>query len=386
LFITFLFEFSTPLKSPQGDIPFKNLHKNPSPPAFRLSESVPSAFQNFKPETKNQMKTIIFTLCSNNYLAHAKTLGDSIHKFAPEAEFSIGLVDEFHPEIDYSFFNPFEIIKYDQIGFSCFTTMLANYNIIEFNTAVKPYFLDYFLQKHGVGTNVYYIDPDIVFYKGLDELQAILKTHNIVLTPMITKANLKVSTDELVALRHGMYNLGFIGVKYSEETLRFVNWWKERLREHCIIDKPRGLFVDQKWIDIAPLFFDGVFIFKHLGYNMAWWNIAERELHRDSIGNYFVNTPDQELVFFHFSGYKLGGNSYTGRIDDSAYSFQSRPDLVEIFNAYSKDMLANDYHKLTALKPLLHFGSAKKQEKISNIRKVKILVRKSIKAIKIKFF
>ena len=325
------------------------------------------------------MKTIIFTLCSNNYLAHAKTLGDSIQKQCPEATFIIGLVDEFHPDIDYTFFKPFEIIKYDQIGFTCFTEMLANYNIIEFNTAVKPYFLDYFLQKYGAGTNVYYIDPDIVFYKGLDELQTILTTHNIVLTPMITKANLTVSTDELVALRHGMYNLGFIGVSYSEETLRFVHWWMERLRSHCIIDKPRGLFVDQKWIDIAPLFFDGVFLLKHLGYNMAWWNIAERELHRDSNGNYYVNTPDQELVFFHFSGYKLGGNSYTGRIDDSAYSFQSRPDLVEIFADYSKDMLVNNYHHLTALKPLLPFGSAKKPVKKSFKQLLKVKIKSLLK-------
>jgi len=325
------------------------------------------------------MKTIIFTLCSNNYLAHAKTLGDSIQKHCPEATFIIGLVDEFHPDVDYAFFKPFEIIKYDQICFDCFPEMLANYNIIEFNTAVKPYFLDYFLQKYGLGTNVYYIDPDIVFYKGLDELQTILKTHNIVLTPMITKANLTVSTDELVALRHGMYNLGFIGVSYSEETLRFVHWWMERLHKHCVIDKPRGLFVDQKWIDIAPLFFEGVYILKQLGYNMAWWNIAERTLFRAADGHYYVNTPEQELVFFHFSGYKFGGNSYTGRIDDSAYSFQSRPDLVEIFYEYSKDMIANDYYKLTALKPLLNFGSAKKQVSKSFKQRLKSKIKSLLK-------
>jgi hypothetical protein len=308
------------------------------------------------------MKTVVFTLCSNNYLAHAKTLGDSIHKFAPEAEFVIGLVDDFHPDIDYAFFNPFEIIKYDQIGFDCFEDMLANYNIIEFNTAVKPYFLSYFLEKYGAGTNVYYIDPDIVFYKGIEQLNKILETSNIVLTPMLTKANETVSTDELIALRHGMYNLGFIGVKHSNESLRFVNWWMERLRKHCIIDKPRGLFVDQKWIDIAPLFFYNVFVFKHLGYNMAWWNIAERKLFQTTDGHYYVNTPEQELVFFHFSGYKLGENFFTDRIDHEKYSFQSRPDLVQIFSDYDKKMIANHYHKLNSLKPLLHFGSAKKQE------------------------
>jgi hypothetical protein len=49
------------------------------------------------------MQEIIFTLCSNNYLAQAKTLGDSVKKFNPDVLFVIGLVDKLHPEIDYSF-------------------------------------------------------------------------------------------------------------------------------------------------------------------------------------------------------------------------------------------------------------------------------------------
>ena len=36
----------------------------------------------------------ICTICAKNYLAHAKTLGDSIRKFHPEVEFYILLSDE----------------------------------------------------------------------------------------------------------------------------------------------------------------------------------------------------------------------------------------------------------------------------------------------------
>ena len=45
---------------------------------------------------------IIFTLCSNNYLANAKTLGDSILNHRPNTMFVIGLVDERNCEIDYN--------------------------------------------------------------------------------------------------------------------------------------------------------------------------------------------------------------------------------------------------------------------------------------------
>ncbi len=46
--------------------------------------------------------TIAFTICSNNYLAHAKTVGDSYLKYHPNNKFIIGLVDKLQDEYDYS--------------------------------------------------------------------------------------------------------------------------------------------------------------------------------------------------------------------------------------------------------------------------------------------
>ena len=160
------------------------------------------------------MKTIIFTLCSNNYLAHAKTLGDSVKQFSPETEFIIGLVDKFDEEIDYS---TFEVIKYDQIGYDCFEDMLSKYNIIEFNTAVKPYYLQYLLNKYGEGTKVYYIDPDIKLYSNINHLNNLLDANDIVLTPNLTEMPNEVDLGELASLRHGLFNLGYIGVKNRDE-------------------------------------------------------------------------------------------------------------------------------------------------------------------------
>ena len=326
------------------------------------------------------MKNIVFTLCSNNYLAHAKTLGDSVRSTNPDFHFIIGLVDKRNPAIDYSFFKDFEIIDYDKIGFSFFHEMIVQYNVIEFNTAVKPFYLEYLLNRYGIGSKVFYIDPDILVYSSLNTLATILDENNIVLTPMLTLASEEVTTDELVALRHGIYNLGFIGVKYSEETFRFVKWWQKRLRSHCVVDKPRGLFVDQKWVDLAPLFFKGIFLFPDPGYNMAWWNFAERKLLKSN-GTYCVNDPQHELVFFHFSGYKVGSDYYTGRVQKAEYALQARPDLLEIFKDYSTRLAANQYKKFEMHKPLLKFVPVKKAPKgaISRVKaKVKSIIRKAL--------
>jgi hypothetical protein len=274
-----------------------------------------------------------------------------------------------------------EIIDCESIGFPFFDEMVAVYSVIEFNTAVKPFYLEYLLNRHGKGSKVFYIDPDIVLYAGLEKLSAILDSSHVVLTPMLTVANATVTTDELVALRHGIYNLGFIGVKYSDETFRFVKWWQERLRKHCIIDKPRGLFVDQKWVDLAPLFFKGIFLFPDPGYNMAWWNFSERKLLKSG-NKYYVNNLDHKLVFFHFSGYKVGTDFYTGRVNQPEYSFKVRPDLFEIFGDYSNRLEKNQYKRFEQYEPLLRFAPLKKARKSLTNRvfsKINSLVKKILR-------
>ncbi len=321
--------------------------------------------------------TLVFTICSNNYLAHAKSLGDSLQQFHPELRFIIGLVDLKDPAIDYDFFEPYELLPMHDLQLEVFNEMQSRYNIIELNTAVKPFYIEYLFATYPDVEKLYYIDPDITFFRGLEELDGLLDRHNIVLTPHLTQPTDYVSTDELVAMRHGHYNLGFIALKRSAETMRFVKWWQIRLKEHCIIDKPRGLFVDQKWVNLAPLYFDGIYNFKHQGYNMAWWNMAERKL-LEKDGEYFVNDYNQPLVFFHFSGYKPGSTTYFGRTDVAEYSLENRKDLVNIFNHYAGILRANNYGQLWNIKPLLTFGNSKAPVRNAGIRKkIKHLLKKA---------
>jgi hypothetical protein len=304
------------------------------------------------------MKSLVFTLCSNNYLAHAKSLGDSLVKNSSDTIFVIGLVDRRHPEIDYSFFKPFDIIQYDEIGCPDFEQMILRYNVIEFNTAVKPFYFDYLFNKYGRDSLVYYVDPDIIFYSGLQQLNEILAVNTFVITPHLTTAHEKIALNELAALRDGLYNLGFIGIRYNDESLRFLKWWQDRLKTHCLIDRARGLFVDQIWINFLPIMFRGAFILLHPGFNMAWWNITERKLIAKD-GVYYVNEDKNKLVFFHFSGFKPGNNKTIGRINSPEFTFDARPDLVRIFSEYESMLLKNNYAQFSKLKLLLEFAEQK---------------------------
>jgi hypothetical protein len=62
-----------------------------------------------------------------------------------------------------------------------------------------------------------------------------------------------------------------------------------------------GFFVDQKWINLVPCLFNEIHILRNPGCNVAYWNLHERFLTRESTG-YVVN-GNSALTFFHYSGY-----------------------------------------------------------------------------------
>ena len=300
------------------------------------------------------MKSIYFTLCSNNYLPFALSLWKSLKQFEPETKLVIGLVDRLYPQIDYSAWREIQFLPCFDLGYPEFESMLARYNIIEFNTAVKPFYFEYLFAKFPKINQIYYLDPDLCFYQSPKVMNQEWGNAEILLTPNLIYTTPKPSTGELASLRHGMYNLGFIGLKRGVESFRLIQWWKERLKEHCRIDKCYGIFVDQKWMDLAPLFFDKIKLVKHPGWNMAWWNFSERKLLKTPTG-YSVNQADTHLVFFHFSGFKPEKSHLTERLITEEFKEAESEALAELYKAYRHLLLTHGYEVLSKIKPSLSF-------------------------------
>ncbi|RYZ81228.1 MAG: glycosyl transferase, partial [Moraxellaceae bacterium] len=96
---------------------------------------------------------------------------------------------------------------------------------------------------------------------------------------------------------------------------------------------------DQHWADFFPVFFDNVLINKHLGYNVAYWNLHER-LCSNINGKWFINetTP---LQFFHYSGYLIAKASEVSKYQNRI-NFEDRPDIVPLFELYKNQLLKNN--------------------------------------------
>ncbi|MCG6883036.1 MAG: hypothetical protein LJE62_04690 [Silicimonas sp.] len=192
---------------------------------------------------------------------------------------------------------------------------LFGHDIVEACTAVKGAAARRILGEPECDKLIYF-DPDIAVFNPMDEVVDLLDAADIVLTPHQIapeprSAHQAIRDNEITSLSHGAYNLGFVAVANRSEGLRFAEWWDDRLRDWCHDRRDIGIFVDQKWCDLVPCFFENVKVHRDPGCNVASWNLSHRDLRFDDAGQIRVN--GSALKFYHFT--KLGpvGDTMTQR-------------------------------------------------------------------------
>ncbi len=264
------------------------------------------------------MAITVFTSITANYLPKARVLAGSVKKYHPEMRFVL-LLAETAPlpfSADFSDFDAVTLL--DDLGIADLSSWLFKHSVVELCTAIKGFFLEQCLQDKNCEA-VFYLDPDIAVFSPLTPLLDAFTHASILLTPHLLKAEEKeedIIVNELSALKHGVYNLGFLGVKNTEEGRQFASWWRERLATFCYADIANGMFTDQRWVDLAPAFFPGVAIIRHEGCNVATWNLSTRYVEGTIENGFTIN--GEPLIFYHFSGFDSG--SQLGMLQRYAHS------------------------------------------------------------------
>jgi len=228
-----------------------------------------------------------------------------------------------------------EVLTIDQLGLPNWKAWAFGHAVVELCTAVKGPAAEVLSQRSGVD-KIMYIDPDIKLFSSLSTLEAMLDQHEILLTPHLLDAEQDIGAiqdNEISALKHGVYNLGFFAARTSGQGLEFIRWWADRLRLFCRDDIPAGLFTDQRWCDLAPAFFSGLCIVRDRGCNVATWNIAHRRLSKNDAGVFLVaGTP---LRFYHFTSYDNGNGAAM------LMRYASNQAIAhELWDTYGKDLAA----------------------------------------------
>lgn len=266
----------------------------------RATASRPAVYASRRPRTEASTRPLAaVTIVSRNYLAQARVLARSFLEHEPESRFYLLVVDRLPEGVEFG--ADVTLVDPQELDVPGFYEMCFKYGVVEFSTAVKPYVLSYLFDRCGED-EVAYFDPDIMIMRPLEELRQALTEGDIVLTPHIMRPlplDGKRPSEQDIMIS-GAYNLGFIALRRSAVTSEFLRWWEERLQDGCRIDVAKGLFTDQKWIDLVPSLFPSTAILRDPTYNVAFWNLHERSVTRED-DELLVN--GRPAAFFHISGF-----------------------------------------------------------------------------------
>ena len=164
---------------------------------------------------------------------------------------------------------------------------------------LKPVLLMHLLQAF---EKVIYVDNDIHFFNSFEFLFEHLDEASILLTPHDYLRDPKTKQNWLEAnFRVGLYNAGFIGV--NQQAISTLQWWAEACHYRCEKNYWRGLFDDQKYLDLIPIIDEKCQIIRHPGCNVSEWNNVVRKRHYKK-GKHLIS-GDHPVVFYHFNQFAI---------------------------------------------------------------------------------
>ncbi len=279
----------------------------------------------------------IFTICSNNYMPAARTFLQSVRRHHPEADLFVCLADR---RIDMAgLYDPdWTIVEAHTLPIHDFATFSFRYDIMEMNTAVKPFMFQHLL-NHLDYDQVLYFDPDIEIFRPLEPILGPLRSGaSFVLTPhLCAPVEDEDEPNDMTIMRAGVYNLGFLGVSACDESRTVLAWWARRLTYLCISAIEIGIFVDQKFMDLVPGFASKAHISHDTGLNVAYWNLGQRRLEATDDGWQVDGGP---LTFFHYSGFNARKPASLSKYAPR-YDANLSPAIAALIAGYAERLIAN---------------------------------------------
>lgn len=292
-----------------------------------------------EPGGRVEERAAICTIIAENYLAAARALVASVRRWHGGVPCYVLVVDRPDRE-PAAREEDFHLLTCGQIQLPDLGGMAFKYNVTEFATAVKPWLLLHLLvrMQH---RKVLYFDPDVYLTGDVGGLLLRLNEGDLVLTPHLDAdfpEDGKQPSDGDI-LGTGIFNLGFVGVRNSANALQCLEWWQRKLTDKCLMDRGRGFFVDQRFVDLMYWLYPGIVVERAPGYNAAYWNLHARSIERID-GQWRCN--GQPLHFFHFSGYDPRSPAVLSKYS-TRHDLAELPGLAPLFEEYREQLLRNGY-------------------------------------------
>lgn len=275
-------------------------------------------------------RRVAFTIVCRDRIAAAKLLAGQYRKLHPEQRFFIVMADDLGQSAAGG--DEGGLIPLGAIALPGAHVFPYQHGMRTLCAAVKP-----FCSRHLLGFDdidqLMYLDADIGVFRRLDDTWNALDRATVVLTPHAHHPIADAATpSDRTFLQRGLFNVGFVAMKDHAATRDLLDWWCERVYTDCPAEPSHGLYLDQKWLDLAPLYFEGVHVLRDDACNVAYWNLHERTLTASGEG-YLVN--GRPLAFYHFSGFDPARPDVLS-VHQSRYHLSELPVLKRLHDSYTQ--------------------------------------------------
>ncbi len=239
------------------------------------------------------------TITTASHLYKVYALAESLQQYG-NCTLHVLVVDSAdNPVFHNCMFYGLENVASTDVAQTIITKYKSNSNKLRWS--LKPVVLQWLLNQPEIGQAIY-LDNDLFFYNNWQFLFDLLQTHSVLLTPHYYKYDPKREQNWFEAnFRVGLYNAGFVGV--NRAALSTLQWWAESCAYRCEKNAWRGLFDDQKYLDLVPVIDEGAHIVRHKGCNVAGWNTELCP--RGAVDGGVVIDGKFPLVFIHFNNYTI---------------------------------------------------------------------------------
>jgi hypothetical protein len=208
---------------------------------------------------------LFFTVVTKSHLPYARLLHERLRLHEADFEFLAFLIDGEDGCVDFKR-EAFPVVRAeDFLPAEQFRLMRFWYTANEFCNAAKAFAHQYILQ-HRSDPCWFYLDSDLYPVASLSPAFAALEGHDLLITPHcllpVTAPEAAVKERNLLDL--GVFNGGFVGLRRGPAAVEFCRWFSRVLFDGCR-DKWGGMFVDQKWLNLAPCLHPSLKIWHHPG-------------------------------------------------------------------------------------------------------------------------
>ena len=289
-----------------------------------------------KPKSKNAIVTVV----TNDYFHQAVVLWKSIKRFEKNSIFILFIIgyDKNNPDYQTAEFIVEDAKKLNSKQWHQF---IFQYSTKQAVCALKPLAMLHGLKRY---EKVIYLDSDIKLFGPLKTSWDKLDSFDLSLTPHYYQPIPYCSYAEdfrLLVRLSGIFNAGYVGA--TQAGCNFLKWWWEQTKHNCIDSISHGLFLDQRWLDSAVGLVERLHVVQDRSYNVAYWNLHERELYKEK-GRYFVN--EEPLTFFHFAGFSKESNFLPQKEELFFY---------KLFRNHQKELVSEKKKFLPKEYPFRHF-------------------------------